>query len=48
MNIDLPDPIHPQPYRVESYHKENRDTFTLTLIPRDGAETCHFLQGSSI
>lgn len=45
MNIDLPDPIHPQPYRVESYHKENRDTFTLTLIPRDGAETCHFLPG---
>ncbi len=42
---NLPDPMLPNPYRVQRVRKETQDTFTLELEPANGQSDFHFAAG---
>ena len=35
----------PRPYRIKGTKKETYDTYTIDLVPEDGAKQCEFLPG---
>ncbi|MFO7545915.1 MAG: FAD/NAD(P)-binding protein [Trueperaceae bacterium] len=39
------DPMRPEPFRVADYHRDTPDTFTLHLVPANGAGVFRFLPG---
>jgi NAD(P)H-flavin reductase len=45
MIADIPDPMLPQPYRVQRVRREIPDTFTLELEPEEGVEIPPFASG---
>ncbi len=45
MTATLPDPMLPQPYRVQHVRREIPDTFTLELVPEEGGDIPLFATG---
>jgi NAD(P)H-flavin reductase len=45
MKATLPDPMLPQPYRVQHVRREIPDTFTLELVPEEGGDIPLFATG---
>jgi NAD(P)H-flavin reductase len=45
MTATLPDPMLPQPYRVQHVQREIPDTFTLELVPEEGGDIPLFATG---
>ncbi len=45
MNLNVSDPMLPQPYRILRRRHETSDTFTLELVPADRSEAAPFAAG---